>query len=72
MLFALGLSKKVLLADNLAPYVDLIFNINSEGNQFTFGLFAIQFSLFFAAIFWLFRVLRYGTMGLAKCLYNLL
>ncbi len=36
MLFTLGLSKKVLLADNLAPYVDLIFNINSEGNPIHF------------------------------------
>ncbi len=31
-LFVLGLSKKVLLADNLAPYVDTIFLFSSEGN----------------------------------------
>ncbi len=32
-LFILGLSKKVLIADNLAPYVDLTFEANNNGNS---------------------------------------
>lgn len=52
LIFAVGLAKKVLLADQLAPYADTIFKLSTEGKAITFadswvGVLAYTFQLYF-------------------------
>ena len=52
MIFAIGLFKKVVLADNIAPYATAVFNASAEGNSVPFvdawtGVLAYTFQIYF-------------------------